>query len=94
MGLNISRKPGESFWILTGQGDVKIEIRRVHNRAVAINCEGPKNIRIMRDEVLQRPFGHGEAENFEKALRSDGCFTGQLSLLEGRDAVENPTRRS
>ena len=51
MGLILKRKEGEK--IIIGN-DIRIEIRSISSGRATICIEAPENVRIMREEVLER----------------------------------------
>lgn len=48
--LSIKRKPGESFWV----GDVQVCVHKVVCGVVQFGIQGPRSVRVDRDEVRQR----------------------------------------
>lgn len=56
MGLILKRKAGEK--IIIGN-DIRIEIRSISSGRATICIEAPANVRIMREEVLERQEGVG-----------------------------------
>ena len=48
-GLKMWRKAGEILYFETREGIMKIEVKEIKGKAVALLLRGPKSIRIHRD---------------------------------------------
>jgi len=50
--LNLTRRAGES--IIIGD-DIRITIRKINGGQAVVSIEAPKELRIMREEIINKP---------------------------------------
>jgi len=63
MGLVLSRKQGESITV----GDVTITIAKLKGASVRIKIDAPKDVKIMRTEVIDRATVGTESDSQDTA---------------------------
>lgn len=79
--LILTRKPGEKIRI---GDDITIHVVDIGKGNVRIGVDAPKNVAIMRDEVVERI----EEENLMAAKRNRNTLIHAASMLKGKKMLE------
>lgn len=62
MSLVLSRRPGETICIVAGRHVIRVTVKAIAGNQCRIGIEAPQEVKILREELVGRPFNEAEGE--------------------------------